>query len=316
MNWEEKFEEFKNGKTEEQLYEEKYGPIVGPYLCDLDKSDSHGKKFWLTELGYRSVQSFYEFDTEGVPVEIQKRFLKEPDSLCYVKLLDENLKSYDAEKLHKALEKRFGYQPASHFQVQGGKKGYVYWYPVGTKKEPTVQIMDHIRDGFEKWRKTKESFDIQDIAQFYGYTISRVDAFYVTFEATYPEDATDYVSVDCRGFAYHVVNKSLVDSILKSGLRAKNGPSREGGVKIPEYSSYRYFPKRVYLYATPTRNRKDLFKELEGVANQVSPGGWENAAVFQAYVKDWGMYWDTVMDDEHSVFTYHSIPPEFLKRIK
>lgn len=314
MDWEEKFEEFSTQTPEET----KYGPIIGPYLHELKEKDVHGKQSWLVEQRYRGIQDLFGYAPEEVPEEIQQKFLENPN-LTYSDILEESLQSHDESQLHRAIEKYFG--PQDKWEVEGGgKKAYIRWYP----SSPTA--FHTFAERFQDFLKTGKRFRLQDIAQLYGYNISRVNYGSVVFEAEWPEDATEYVSETCGGYAYHVVHRAMVNDILKTGLRVKNGPSWEVNVdsddqvtrvaRIPRYKMYRYFPRRVYLYATPTQDRKKLLDELEGVANKVSEGGWSEAAVLRAYVKGQKMYWDPAMDDDgHSVFTYTSVPPQRLERI-
>lgn len=324
MNWEEKFNRFKNSTTAE-LYEEKYGSVVGPYLCELGEKDKvHRKQSWLVEQRYNRIQEFYDFDPDGVPVEIQEQFLKN-NKLSLDAIIDENLQTHDAEKLRKALEKRFG--PQSKFK---NEQGYITWIPTGgTEKEKGIQIYERTKEAFEHWKEgTLGSFEVLEIAQFYGYFITRVSWGEIVFEANKPEDVTKYVENICGGFAYHVVPEFFAADIQKNGLRVKNGNTwnldwdkngtlyRDTSYRNTTKDQYRYFPKRVYMHATPSTGEK-LERELRSVAAMATGTSYEDVAVFKAYVKGLTFYKDPAMvgEDDCAVFTYHSIPPQRLKRI-
>lgn len=125
---------------------------------------------------------------------------------------------------------------------------------------------------------------------------------YIYIEPVYPVNYNNYVNYDCHGIVYHITTKDNVNSILKSGLRMRN----------PEYNnSYRNFPGRIYLCASP---KFDDFEMLKSVADKVIEGGWKNSAIIKITVRyaKINFYKDEIMNDDYCFFTYHNIPPEWI----
>lgn len=301
MDWEKNWQNWRDKEDREYLVEQ-YGPIVGEMLANLPGTESARFK---TKLCYETLWN--HFDGE-VPEEIQKKFCKDP-TRDYIL---ENLQTHNVEYLEREIEKKYG--PFQDFEERGGKQGYLWWRPTNYADYAAI------KDDWDAWREDpNRSYALRKIAEFYGYYITKVAKGYVQFEAHYPESATDFVQKDCRGHAYHLIEKDRKDTILKQGLRTKNGPTWDfytnPPTRIPKkdlYQGYRYFPERIYLYATDTKGA-DLKQELERTADMVVQGGWANTIVLQVNVSGMKFYWDPAMHDQHSVFTYGSIPPNRIK---
>ena len=170
--------------------------------------------------------------------------------------------------------------------------------------------------------------EIKRIADFFGYSMNRSGSI-VDFEPIQPEHGSSYIDNECKGIVYHICPKGKVNkktgkidneiiakSIVKNGLRTKNGSSEKDPVTGKKEEPYRYFPERIYVLAF--KPGTDIKKELQKVAPKVAGVPWEDTAVFKVGVRTlpYTFYKDTAMSDNpHAFFTYNNIPPGLITRI-
>ena len=107
MNWEERFKEFKNEKSKDLLYEEKYGPVVGPWLLEFKEKDKfHLQAFRRAKERYEGLQEFFRAFTDDVPQTIQEDFIKGLN--FYTNYILEKLQSHDWKKMCSQIQTYFG----------------------------------------------------------------------------------------------------------------------------------------------------------------------------------------------------------------
>lgn len=115
---------------------------------------------------------------------------------------------------------------------------------------------------------------------------------------------------DCNGICYHVNTKERAEKIMRTGLRTKR-------------SSYREFPARIYLYATPKLsliNDKNIKDFAHKIVNKLKEKREDGIAVIRVnlnkcYNDIMRFYKDTSMEEYEAVFTYNAIPPECLTKL-
>lgn len=126
----------------------------------------------------------------------------------------------------------------------------------------------------------------------------------------YSKDRSKYVFSNCEGICYHVTTQERAEKIMRTGLRMKR-------------SSYREFPSRIYLYATPKlsllkdKNIKDFANKI---VNKLKAKREGSIAIIRVnlnrcYNEVMRFYKDTSMKEDEAVFTYNPIPPECLTKL-
>lgn len=142
-----------------------------------------------------------------------------------------------------------------------------------------------------------------DLIEFYGYDVTAQDSRKAYVNPVKSDRADDYVYNKNYGQLYHFTTKDKVDSILKNGLRIKEG-------------SYRYFPRRIYLYSTTKKlkdidNIEDFMKEVTGLENI------NDVSILKINLHGHKipMYHDETME-EGAVYCYNNIPSKFIKKIR
>lgn len=327
MNWEEKFKLFKDRDN----YEERYGPVVGPWLLEYENRDTDGQGSWRAKLRYEALQGFFRSCQKDVPLWIQEDYIK---GLNFNKdYILENLKSHSWRGMWQDLQKQFGDKAGTMEPDHGQDLDQIVWRPLAGAPAPDrVKLFQKLAD-----ENSEEGEAFRKIVQFYGYFISKIKSpHWIALEPEYPENASSYVFDDCGGIAYVIVPQENANSVERSGLRCKNGNEREwietfkqGYKQTTEtecplsdtelrkrYKPYRYFPKRIYFSAftpdwgtPPTEGLQDVCSELGR--------NWDDIVVFQ--IRFWNyrpeIYRDIGMNNEHTFFTYSNIPAEHLKRI-
>lgn len=298
-DWEKSWQNFLLNKSESR-----FGNRIVNYLNTFDRVDNKARHEILQL--YEQLWNYYD---GLVPEGIQRGFIED----SFKDYILENLQTHDWKQMAKEIKNRYGdsivsIEPYSgkdprkdlvHINIKPSKD--FKWYEVGQKLE-------------------EGTHELNKIFEFYGYTFSSVnyEQRYIEVEPRHPESATDYVLGKCRGQVYHISPRGKDDLILKSieksGLRCK-----DGSVWDPEtrqrISPYRRFPSRVYVFAFEpgTDIRKEIGKRLT-----VKRLTWDTAAVFKANLwnTNYTFYQDTAMGDDYAFFTYNSIPPELLKRVR
>jgi len=258
VNWEERFKEFKNEKSKDLLYEEKYGPVVGPWLLEFKEKDKfHLQAFRRAKERYEGLQEFFRAFTDDVPQTIQEDFIK---GLNFNKnYILENLQSHDWKKMWSQIQTYFGKEIVGRMESLGGEGGLkcVQWYPKITQKELIRAFWRDIKD-----ENSKDGKALRTILRFYGYFISQIEQYsYILLEPEWPDSASDFVFRECKeGTIYCIIPRCNVDLILERGFKCSNGnkiewkedfKNRTGRYPTKEETNSNFIPYRFF-------SKKDL----------------------------------------------------------
>lgn len=147
-----------------------------------------------------------------------------------------------------------------------------------------------------------EEDEFYDLIEFYGYDVTLSDSRKAFINPVKADRADELVYVKNHGQLYHFTTQNKVESILKNGLRIKEG-------------TYRYFPHRIYLYTT----NKSIM-EVEGIEKFMKEVTGEdnikNVAILKVNLHNHKIpiYHDETME-EGAVYCYNSIPSSFIKQV-
>lgn len=199
----------------------------------------------------------------------------------------DNLNTHDAEKLKSKISE------IAKVEFEDYSYGSIKSFSVlCASKEDALSLVEN-----EKFK---------NLIEFFNYFVSEIENNRIFIEPLYSEDKSKYVFSDCKGICYHITTQERAKNIMKSGLRTKR-------------SSYREFPSRIYLYATPKlsllkdKNIKDFVKKIKSERE----GGIAIIRVNlnRCYNEVMRFYKDTSMKEDEAVFTYNAIPPECLTKL-
>lgn len=230
-----------------------------------------------------------EFYDLHIPEEIHERIINNE----YVDYIDENLKTHDYKKLQKTLINKF--DDIISFEDYNGEDNIKSFF---------IVLDDHTNvNEFSK----NESF--LNILEFFNYFFSEVIDNKLYIEPRYSTDKTSFIFNECNGICYHFCTNDKANKILKNGLRIKEG-------------TYRMFPKRIYLYATPNIDiNKDNKETLKAFINSVvSPfeckyKGLSILKININRIKNISLYKDTSMKSDNAFFTLTNIPSNYITKI-
>lgn len=147
-----------------------------------------------------------------------------------------------------------------------------------------------------------EEDEFYDLIEFYGYDVTLSDSRKAFVNPVKADRADELVYVKNHGQMYHFTTQNKVESILKNGLRIKEG-------------TYRYFPHRIYLYTT----NKSIM-EVEGIEKFMKEVTGEdnikNVAILKVNLHNHKIpiYHDETME-EGAVYCYNNIPSSFIKQV-
>lgn len=263
---------------------------IKEYLLEPYKNHSKKRIYeWFIE----DLQEYYNND---IPEDIIKR-IHNGELFDYIL---ENLNTHDVKKLQEKIKKYFGDKYKFEFDTvlddededkeKNSKKSF---YITGR----TLAIEQMYKDE-----------DLDNLVKFYGYYISQVHhpiSNYILVCPLYAESATKLVYDKCHGKVYHFTTKNNEESILKNGLRCKK-------------SSYRKFPKRIYLYATNKKlGKKDKFF-MNNILNPFDVKKY-GASILHIDLNKTGrnieFYTDDYMEEKEAIYTYTNIPKECITKL-
>jgi len=142
-----------------------------------------------------------------------------------------------------------------------------------------------------------------DLIEFYGYDVTQQDSRKAYVNPVKSDRADELVYNKNHGQLYHFTTKSKANSILKNGLRIKEG-------------TYRYFPRRIYLYSSIKKikdidNIEVFMKEVTGEENL------NNISILKVNLHNHEipMYHDETME-EGAIYCYNNIPSKYIKKVK
>lgn len=146
------------------------------------------------------------------------------------------------------------------------------------------------------------------ILDFYGYYVTEWHDGYIIIEPKYSDNVTKQL-LDNHGICYHFTDNKSAESILKNGLRCREG------------LTYRDFPARIYLYIAKTiGSRGKLYPEIadfvKKVVNRIKLRTY-GLAVLKIDLNNANVevYKDTLMTDDGACFTYNNIPPKYITKL-
>lgn len=263
---------------------------------DNKKYVSIYEAFYISDLK-ESLKNYFLLE-DDINSKIERYFNGEKK----IDFILENLQTHDWKLLKKSIEKE------SNNLIEVNK---FYKSDSGENKEFLRLFLDE--DKFDLLLDFLKNGKGKDIINFYGYTFSGVLDNCVYLEPEFPKLGNDFIYNECHGVCYHLCNKEDTPKILKRGLRCKNKKDNEA----------RNYPKRIYVYASEPKPKKEIKKELNNVANAIS--------FFKLNLSDFDVlkinvskhvsayninfYTDTVMNDGHSFFIYQNIPPSMIELV-
>lgn len=303
MNYQDRWEEWKEREIKENLslpyLQKRYGAIVAPFMKEYFETAPLIREYETPDYVWEVLEErFHGF----VPVWVQELFVEVKGEMKH--FLPENLKTYSTELFVQKLTDKFG--GVAYPGNISGVGDWITWYPKDSDLYWKV-----IKD-FRAFQKKGTTFELQSFADFYGYYISQLGDSWIGFGSKYSQDMNEFVDKACNGKAYHVCRAENLESILKTGLRAKNGMSSymDGGKRVKmDILPYRYFPKRVHLYAKPRTTEEDLVR----LAYRLGLSDPDDRAFLEVDVHGIDLYQDTAMMDFFSLYTHQNIPASRIK---
>lgn len=203
----------------------------------------------------------------------------------------DNLNTHDTEKLKSKIS------DIAKVEFEDYSSGSIKSFSVlCASKEEAISLVEN-----EKFKS---------LIEFFNYFVSEIEDNRIFIEPMYSEDRSKYVFSDCEGICYHVTTQERAEKIMRTGLRMKR-------------SSYREFPSRIYLYATPKlsllkdKNIKDFAHKIVNKLKAKREGGIAIIRVNlnKCYNDIMKFYKDTSMKEDEAVFTYNNIPAECLTKL-
>jgi len=210
-------------------------------------------------------------------------------------VVNENLKSHDANKLQRKIKEYFPDYKFDFYSVLD-KKSLKNKYD---KKSFLIDL-----DDYSSMNKIKKDEKFISLLQFYNYYITKEFYGSLVVSPLYSEKVNDQVKEN--KYLYHFTTGNNEESILKNGLRSKSG-------------DYRYFPKRVYLYSTNKNitpkninDDKEIEKFIKKILNDfdIDEYGVTIFEIDKDKLNNINFYTDDYMEEKESVFIYSNIPAE------
>ena len=246
---------------------------------------------------WEQALDFFDNDVPSKYVDLYKKYELLSNEFIY-----ENLQTHDAEKLKEKLKKE--YNDLIGFHDYNGE----------SKKSFYIILSDYanINEFAKKYAKTENEFEhvdkFENILSFFNYYISFIEyqnnAWTLFVEPRYSDEISRQI-YDEHLYLYHFTDKESAKSILENGLRCKK-------------SSYRYYPERIFLYATKKKiniNNEDTKEFIDKVINHSKVKKYGLSILRIRNDGTYRIYNDTAMKDDNAVFIYENIPAEYIKEI-
>lgn len=209
----------------------------------------------------------------------------------------ENLKTHDADKLQNQIKKYF---PNIEFEFNSvlSKRSLKNKYD----NKSFLLSCDELSD-INKLKKDK-NFD--DLLHFYNYYITKEFYDTLVISPLYAENVNDLVNKN--EYLYHFTTGNNAKSILQNGLRIKMG------------ESYRYFPKRIYLYSTNKEITLDKNLPKRFINKIINKNDKDNYGltilkIDKDKLSNIDFYTDDYMEEKESVYIYNNIPSEYIEKV-
>ena len=209
----------------------------------------------------------------------------------------ENLMTHDSDKLINQIKKYF---PDIKFEIISvlNKKSLKNKYDNQSFLLSCNEYSDII--------KLKENDDFKELIKFYNYYITKEFYDSLVISPLYSEKVNDMVSKN--KYLYHFTTSDNDNSIFTNGLRIKGG------------KSYRYFPKRIYLYSTNkeitlNKNLPKTFINKIINSDDKKNYGLTILKIDKDKLKNIDFYTDDYMEEKESVYIYNNISPKYIEKI-
>lgn len=259
------------------------------------------KYFILEKFKNSSKPELYEQEYESLldlfNNEIPEEYIEKIKNGEFDDFIIENLKTHNVKKLQDKIKKEFENKYIFSFEEtlnydNEGKEKY-------DKKSFYIIAREQIIS------KMSKDEDLENLIKFYGYYISKTKDDYILVCPLYAESANNLVYKENHGILYHFTTSNNDKSILKNGLRCKQG-------------AYRKFPERIYLYSK--YNLDDSDTEFINKVTDPFKRRKYGISIFKINLnkigKDVSFYTDDYMDEDEAVYTYTNIPSECISKIK
>ena len=263
---------------------------IKEYLLEPYKNHSKKRIYeWFIE----DLQEYYNND---IPEDVMER-IHNGELFDYVL---ENLQTHDVKKLQYKIKKYFGDKYKFEFEPVLGDED--------EGKEKNSKKSFYIHGRTLAIEQMYEDEDLNNLVKFYGYYIPkdhRPMSSYLMISPLYAESANDLVYKSCHGKLYHFTTKDHEESILKNGLRCKEG-------------TYRDFPKRIYCYASSRGvgpKAKAFINEVVNDFDRKDYGLTVLKIDLNKVGKNIDFYTDDYMEEKEAVYTYTNIPKECITKV-
>lgn len=214
----------------------------------------------------------------------------------------ETLQTHDTKKLQDKLKKEYD---NIEFEDYSGENKKSFYMILPDK----YHIYDFKNDGGRLDADYNNIEKFNNILSFYNYYVSFTkkikDKWTLFIEPRYSDNITSKI-FNSHASIYHFTDGESAKSILKNGLRCKQG-------------KYREFPERIFLWVTDKKledNLEHLYDFILKIGNRNKLYKNELSILQIRNNNKFDIYNDTAMKDEEAVFTYDNIPKEYIKEIK
>jgi len=266
------------------------------------------ERFWNSFVQSGPVQhmKFHEYDRIGnyfggnIPEDVTESFFA--DKYGRRDLVLENLQSHDAKGLVERIKELLGKETIRYveFPHRTGEKVYI---------ELTIASPELVKS-------VVSSEKFQKLIKFYNYTLDQVAGSKISLEPNFPK----VLDIPDGAWIYHLVwskavtgtrpgSISMVDSILKNGLRPK------------DHNQYRsYGDSKVFGWYFGTTRRFEVLEKLRKGSEELGfeQEHWDKNEVIVLGIRNsrnFKWYQDSAMYSEGACFSYDFIPPQFISKV-
>lgn len=148
--------------------------------------------------------------------------------------------------------------------------------------------------------------DFQQLLFYFNYYVTRRDELTISLEPMKTDKINHFVFSNCCGIVYHITKRDNLKKILKQGLR----PMAD--------NDYRYFPKKIFLFATENfKFPKKRDEELKSMATAMDHTGSEYVVLQIKFTNsNINIYADKSKDYPGICYTFDDISPQIIKVYK
>ena len=221
---------------------------------------------------------------------IEEHFKQDP----FKDYITEMLQSHDADKLIKMLQERVFNKIDKNIKVYKENPGKLTNIIIEFSNFVIGDCIEHNKD-------------FKQLLFYFNYYITRRQKLMIQIEPKMTDKIDDFVFRDCCGIVYHITKKKYLEKILVRGLRPMGD------------DDYRYFPKKIFLFATENfKYPKKRDEELKELANSIQHTGSEYVVlqIKFPYGHNRDIYADKGMDCKGACYTFDDIPPQLIKVYK